>query len=465
MKSRERKGSDMFQNGKIPKIKWIPLPRTERAESLHNPYCGWYTIYRFYADQDRMQPDGEVIEQVPVQENEQLCLVEINLLPFHETPISENALQIVERIFRHFTAHQKQMIVRFLYDWEGKGILHEPKDPAIILNHMRQLSPLLKEYTRSIYILQGLFIGSWGEMHSSRYLSERSMTRLARQLYECSGEETQIALRCPSFWRMLFQSYKPLEAEAAFTGIQKARFSLFNDGMMASEDDFGTYGRVRAVHSETYGDKWVREDELVFQNKLCKYVSNGGEAVHACNWNDGAAAIATLKAMRVSYLHGDYDEQVLAKWKTGSSGSNRALWRECSAYAYITAHLGYRFTIVDAALSAAPDRSGNRKASVTICNRGFAPCYHKFQVQFVVRTASGSEWYTYEVDTDTRMWMPGQRVEIETVLTVGEWRQSSYILCFGIYDPRSQQPIRLADTFSAADHRGIYTLGYFSAEI
>jgi hypothetical protein len=451
----------MLRNGGVSKIKWIPFPRTERAEALYNPYCGWYTLYRFYADQDRMQPDGEVIENVRVHRDQQLCLVEINLHTFHEAPVTEAALQIVRRIFRHFTAHQKQMIVRFVYDWEGKGILNEPKDIAIILNHMSRLSPLLKEYTKNIYILQGLFIGSWGEMHSSRYLSDRNMTSLAKQLYECSGEETQIALRCPSFWRMLFKTHQPLDAEAAFTGIQMARFSLFNDGMMASEDDYGTYGKIRAVSSAAYGDKWVREDELAFQNKLCRYVSNGGEVIHDCSYNNGTAAIAALKAMRVSYLHCGYDEQVLNKWKTNRSGSNRAPWKERSAYDYITAHLGYRFAVVDADLSAIPDRSGDLKAAVTICNTGFAPCYHRFQVKFAVRTASGSEVYEYEADTDTRMWMPEERVKIETVLTARDWRQSNYILCFGIYDPRSQQPIRLADTFSAADYRGMYSLGCF----
>ncbi len=451
----------MSRNNTITKIKWLPLPRTERAEALNNPYCGLYTIFRFYADNEMMQPEGEVIEKVPVNANRQLCLVEINLLHFNEIPISEAALKIVGRIFRHFTIRRRQMIVRFVYDWEGKGVINEPKDIMVILNHMKQLSPLLKEYARNIYILQGLFIGSWGEMHSSRYLSDRNMTRLAKQLYECSGEDTQIALRCPSFWRMIFKTYQPLDEETAFTDIQKARFSLFNDAVMASEADFGTYGSISAVNSKSYGDKWVRGDELDFQNRLCRYVSNGGEVINECSYNDAAPAVETLKAMRVSYLHSEYDSQVLDKWKANRSGAGSALWKDKSAYDYIAAHLGYRFTIEDTNLSVVPDKSGNLRASVKIGNRGFAPCYHKFHVKFVIRTASFSEEYEYAVHTDTRMWMPGETVELETLITVMGWKQRNYILCFGIYDPRTRQPVRIANTFSAADHLGVYSLGNF----
>ena len=452
----------MARNNKAAKLRWVPLPRTEKAEALHNPYCGFYTIFRFFADNEFMQPDGEVIESISIDPEQRLCLVEINLLPFNEMPLPEEALQIVRRIFRHFSLEGKQMIVRFVYDWEGKGVLNEPKDSGTILYHMSQLSPLLKEYEKSIYILQGLFIGSWGEMHSSRYLSERNMTRLAKQLYECSGSETQIALRCPSFWRMIFKTYQPLDEKTAFTNIQMARFSLFNDGIMASEADFGTYGSINAVNSKAYSDKWTRVDELEFQNQLCKYVSNGGEVINECKFNDPAPAIETLREMRVSYLHSEYDEQVLNKWKASRSGISSPLWKEKSAFEYIEAHLGYRFVIDEVSLSATSNDSDSLRAVISISNTGFAPCYHKFDVKFVARTASFSEVHEYLVDTDTRMWMPGEKVMLETTITGLDRTQKGYILCFGIWDPRSRQPIQLANTFSAADHTGVYHLGNFT---
>jgi hypothetical protein len=452
----------MEYKDKVTKVKWIPLPRREKAEALHNPYCGFYSIYRFFADSKIEAVEGVPIEEVRVEPSRQLCLVEINLLHFNETELTGEALEVVRMIFKHFTELEKQMVVRFLYDWEGKGILSEPKDISVITNHMSQLAPLLKEYTKHIYILQGLFIGSWGEMHNSRYLSERHIARLARHLYECSGENTQIALRCPNFWRTLFKTYQPLERANAFTDIQKARFSLFNDGIMASDTDFGTYGNVSMKDSKSYSEKWVRKDELEFQNQLCRYVSNGGEVINECPGNDVGPALEGLRKMRISYLHSDYDEKVLNKWKSSKSGVSEMPWREKTAFEYIEAHLGYRFTVEEASISLVPDKSGRLKAAVIIVNRGFAPCYHKYEVKFMIRDASFSEIYEYEVDTDTRMWMPQESVNLEVLIPPEQFNRSSYILCVGIYDPRIDRVIQIANTFSTADHMGNYKLGNFT---
>ncbi|MDF2484408.1 MAG: hypothetical protein K0R46_576 [Herbinix sp.] len=451
----------MPRYGRIKKIKWISLPRNEKALAMSNPYCGLYSIFRFYADCELIQPDNVLIENTAVSPDQQLCLIEINLIHYNESLLSEDALYIIRRIFLHFTELGKQMIVRFLYDWDGKGVLHEPKDLIIILNHMKQLSPLLKEYTKSIYILQGLFIGSWGEMHNSRYLGERQMVLLTRQLYECSGDYTQIALRCPSFWRMIFKSVQPLEEESAFSNIRKARFSLFNDGIMASETDYGTYGSISAKDTRSCSEKWARGEELEFQGRLCRYVSNGGEVINDNPYNNVPLAIETLKEMRISYLHWKYDEQVLNKWKASRSGVTNVLWRDKTAYEYIIAHLGYRFTIEEVSLSNAAGKDGMLKADLMIRNLGFAPCYHRFCVTFVVRTTSFLESYEYSVDTDTRKWMPEEKVAIEIYIPAEDLKPGNYNLCFGIYDQQSQTPIQIANTFSSMDYTGRYNLGNF----
>ncbi len=449
----------MLRKGMPHKIKWIPLVRTEKAERLNNPYCGLYSIYRFYADSKRNLEEGSKLEDIMIDSSQQICLVEINLIDYNDKLLTLEAIHNVKRIFRYFTLEGKQMIVRFVYDWEGKGLLSEPKDIEYILKHMDQLTAVLKEHTRNIYIIQGLFIGSWGEMHNSRYLSERSLTRLAKKLYECSGESTQIALRCPSYWRMIFKTYQPLTGETAFTKFMKARFSLFNDGMLASETDFGTYGTVYARESKSYSDKWTRQDELEFQNELCKYVSNGGEAINDCEYNDVGMALESLKKMRISYLHCKYDEQVLDKWKTSKSGSLSPLWQDKSAYEYIVAHLGYRFTIMDVKLTIDSKQCSDLLVKVKICNTGFAPCYHRFEVKFIIRDASYSQVYEYEVDTDTRFYMPNKVTEIMKTIPIQNLNKQKYILCFGIYDPRSLQFIQVSNTFSEADHEGYYNLG------
>ena len=432
----------------INKFKWIPYPSIEKADILNNPYCGLYSIYRFYADN---KYDINLIS------NHQICLLEINLINFNDRPLSMEALGNIEWIFRYFTLHKKQMIVRFLYDWEGKGLDSEPKNIGIVLNHMEQLSDLLKEFEDSIYIIQGLFIGSWGEMHSSRYLSEEHMTRLAYKLYDCTGEGTQIALRCPSFWRMIFKTNQPLDDKTVYSKLIRSRFSLFNDGILSSYTDYGTYGYIRAKVSDNYSDKWIRKDELNFQNKLCRYVSNGGEVINNCKYNDVETAVRELRIMRVSYLNDGYDREVLDKWKASKSPSSKPIWKDKSAFDYIAAHLGYRYLIKDIKVS--PPLKGGIKIKIKLCNTGFSSSYHRFDLKLALAAIINTNFYEYHINTDTRFWLPNETVEFETFIRLDALKDKHYILCLAIYDPRIGKYIKLANSFSPGSYKGYYKLG------
>lgn len=440
-------------------IKWIPLPRTEKAEELKNPYCGLYRIFRLYAESIICHDEGISLEEIVLSPSQRICLVEINLIRFNDKSLSNEALDNIEKIFVFFRSQRRQMILRFVYDWEGKGILSEPKDIEIILEHMEQLSTILKSYERDIYIVQGLFIGSWGEMHNSRYLAERHMKRLAKKLYDSTGESTQIALRCPSYWRMIFNTFYPLNDEIAFTEHMSSRFSIYNDGMLASETDFGTYGHIYAKEAERHSDKWIRQDELAFQTNLCKYVSNGGEVINDNEYNDIKVAIEDLRKLRVSYLHSEYDEKVLNKWKANKSGISNPLWRDKSAFEYILAHLGYRYTIKDVKVSAMLDNNNMIKVNIKICNTGFSPSYHKFDVKIALRNRSYFDINEYIVDTDTRFWMPNEIIELKLDIPINMPKKSNCVLCFGIYDPRTQQKIEISNTFSGPDYKGYYSIG------
>lgn len=441
------------------KIKWIPLPRTKRAETLNNPYCGWYSIFRFYADNKTNYDEGIKLEEAIVSVNHQLCLLEINLINFNDRPLTIEALINVKKIFRHFSLEGKQMIVRFLYDWDGNGILTEPKDISYILKHMEQLSELLIEYERYIYIIQGLFIGSWGEMHNSRYLSERHLISLAKQLYVCSGESTQIALRCPSHWRTIFRTYRPLDKDTAYSQHQMSRFSLFNDGMLASETDLGTYGQIYASDSKNYSDKWIRKDELDFQNKLCIFVSNGGEVVNENEFNDVIPSIESLRKMRVSYLHSGYDENVLNKWKASKLSTFDPIWQDKTAFDYISDHLGYRFSIKDVKVRGDKKNDKSLSVNIILSNTGFAPSYQKFDVRIAIRTADYSVFYETNINTDTRFWMPGENVDLRSDIETSDLKEQTYILGFSIYDNRTNSPIEISNTFSSIDYKGYYSLG------
>ena len=128
---------------------------------------------------------------------------------------------------------------------------------------------------------------------------------------------------------------------------------LFNDGIMASESDLGTYTD--------------RSRELSYQDEVCLTVPNGGEVVSDTVYNDVENAMNTLQTMHVSYLNRMYDEKVLKKWKNQP-------YEDTTGYDYIGAHLGYRYEISGTAFSYKMFGQ-TAKLTLSVKNTGFAPAY------------------------------------------------------------------------------------------
>ena len=112
-------------------------------EKLSNPGTGWYHLYTF-----------DVTCADPVLyvacEEEEIVLLLIDIGGFRGKALSAEALLSVRQIFHFFRENQKDMIVRFVYDTEGKGMEKEPESGEIVLEHIRQLGAVIREYQSSI---------------------------------------------------------------------------------------------------------------------------------------------------------------------------------------------------------------------------------------------------------------------------------------------------------------------------
>ncbi len=397
---------------------WKALPLQERLDMPGNPLRGMYVIRRMHADSlllDEGGQAGQRVDACQVPEGHSLLLLEINLEHFREGPLSGEALQNVETALAHFRDCGVQLILRFLYDWDGQGALHEPATMQIIMDHMTQLAPLLKAYGPTIYILQGLFTGSWGEMHGTRFSSPACVSALTAHLLECTSSHTFLALRCPSYWRTACRSLTPAVWSDVQRGAPSARISLYNDAILGSETDLGTYGSMARISSLTFSDAWCREDEMIFQNQLCRYVPNGGEAVNTSQLNDAPQALRTLRQMRLSYLNSEYDGAVLDKWRGGSRSGLGGIFRKADDLTCIRAHLGYRYLLAGAQVPHRPDAAGCWHLKISLVNHGFAPCYRPMEVALMLSDGAGAP-LTTPIQTDIRTWLPEQEVILDAVL-------------------------------------------------
>ena len=83
--------------------------------------------------------------------------------------------------------------------------------------------------------------------------------------------------------------------------------------MLGSVYDLGTYDDTPLQSDSAIDEQGTRNEELIFQEKLCQYVPNGGEVTVDNEYNDLDNAITDLFQMHVSYLNSEHDADVLDK--------------------------------------------------------------------------------------------------------------------------------------------------------
>ena len=383
---------------------------TESAKLLRNPNRGFFRLYGLFLNDEQRDFDALVSGWFQSDRETTLSLIEVNLAEYRDGPISAKGLANLEGLFEALAKKDKQLILRFLYDWDGKAQETEPDTAGRILAHMRQLQPLLRAYSDRIFCVQGIFVGDCGEMHHSAYLSDEHVLALIRQLEKVTDETTYLAVRTPAHWRRITKLARP-ELVGRKSRTLSARLGLFNDGMLGNASDCGTYGSG-TLEKDGPNVAWERAEELAFQNALGRLTPNGGEVTLDNPYNDLENAIRDLETMHVTYISRDHHAQVLAKW-AGSKVTEDSCFNGLDGITYMERRLGYRLVIREARLE--HDReAGALSVAVDVQNVGFAPVYKQADAQIVLW--NGQETRAYPLAQDVRTLAGG--LDKEQMLTL-----------------------------------------------
>lgn len=434
-------------------VSYQPASYIESTEEFRNPYAGWYHLYGYILS-DQIPIDlSEAAEQEP---GPGLALLEINLQNYIDKSISDLGLQQLDDIFAAWQDTGMQLIIRFLYDWDGTS--NEPDTLELVLEHMSQTAEIVNRYPDCIYIMQGVYVGKWGEMHSSRHLSETDMPILIRHLNQVIHPDIYLAVRTPRQWRSIRNSEEGITEQSG--GSLCARLGLYNDGMLGSATDLGTYDEEDVSDSAAGQGTDSRKTEIAFQNTLCNYVPNGGEVVNDNPYNDFPAAVADMSAIHVSYLNDSYDMAVLSKWES-TVYNGGGIFSGMNGLDYISRHLGYRYVLRSSRfLSDSPE---NAQLSVTVENIGFSNSYRTFDVILTLRHKISGTSHSVSVQTDTRSWNAGMQTTLEIPLETNAYMPGNYTLYLKIIDPASGYEILCANE-GKHDGNG-YLLGELTVDI
>ena len=344
----------------------------ETREKIKNPGRGFYEIHTFVLGQAW---DLDNLRWC-IKDRHSLALVMLDIRAARDRELTAEELSGIAAMLGAFGSLGTDVLLRVVYDREGRGMQSEPALLSRVRGHMRQLAPVIQAHRGHILLLQGLLVGSWGEMHTSKFLSPASV----RQLAEVWLEETDlcIAVRTPAFHRIL----------SGYGG--QGRLALYNDGLFGSETDLGTYED--------------REKDLKYLEESCRHSLNGGEAVLGAG-DSGASflraeeIVERMKRLHIAYLNDAHDRRMLDYFRT-------LTYKKEKLYDYIEEHMGYRF-VVRRVWAKSPGADGKTaRLEIHVENTGFGSLCQEAEV-FLILEGQDGQRRELPLHADPRRWEPG----------------------------------------------------------
>ena len=336
-----------------------------------NPERGFYHVYTYDITEKEVEEDWVW----SLCRDERLALVLLDIGKCAHRALSVGELAKAGRIFALFRDNGMQMIVRVVYDRVGRGPEHEPGELGQVTGHIRQLAPLFAAFSAHILTIQGLLVGSWGEMHDSKFLDRASLLMLFDAMGKAAGD-IPISVRKPQFQRIL-------QLHNSGVGV-----GLYDDAILASDTDMGTFGWIDDADRPDI--MWTPQRELEFMKVQNARTLCGGEVLAGALAHDADEVLARLALMQVTYLNSVHEPVVWERWRSPEHPGDGG--RPLSDV--IRERLGYRYELADveltdgvqktgqcgcADLTAGAPESGRDKAGdrlrITIANSGFACCY------------------------------------------------------------------------------------------
>lgn len=424
---------------------------TQESNTLvQNPFCGFYKINGYMLSDSSTKK--ELISQVRKNCKDNpypLVLAEINLQNYANSDLNSSAKQQLDTILTQYALAKKQVILRFLYDWDGKALQSEPSDFYRVKNHIIQISPVVNQHTDCVYIIQGVFIGNVGEMNNSNYSDINQIRQLIEALAESTDPQIYLAVRTPAQLRGILRTRTPLSSQDFESGTFASRLGLYNDGMLGNIYDMGTYDDTPITSGNSMDEPGTREEELLYQYKLCQYVPNGGEVTIDNEYNDIDNTITALSQMHVSYLNSEHEEDVLNKWKKSTYIGDNVFF-DCTGYDYIEAHLGYRYFIQESHLDFHSIVGNDATLYLTIANSGFSSAYKKYDTTLLITNQDTGKTKRLKTNIDNRRISGNDQVTFKISPDIRSLKKGIYILALEMKDPCTENYIYFANAGSEA---------------
>lgn len=326
----------------------------------------------------------------------------IRLDDYRTSALPQSLLDNLARELAALRQHGLKMVLRFSYNWGDA-----PDAPLnYVLQHIEQVTPVVREYSDVIAVLQAGFIGHWGEWHSSsnNLLDLNNRRQIVDALLNMLPDSRMIQIRYPYRANDLYPN--PVNASNAFTGSDVSRVGQKNDCFLAGSSDGGTY---------------TSDADRAYVEAVTEFTVMGGEtcAIGGVNSrNDGSTAIDELARYHWDYLGREFYTPIIDKWI--SQGY----------YDEISRRLGYRYVMTDAIAQESVAAGQTYSLNINMRNEGFGKLYNPRPLNIVLKPRNGGTPITLRAYNDARTVLPLAGENTTVAITV----QLPSNLASGAYD-------------------------------
>lgn len=341
------------------------------------------------------------------------------LTRYFDSPIAQSKLDALQKSFDRARRDGVKFLLRFAYQDDANK--DAAPDLDRLMEHIEQLTPIVRQNIDVIYVLQIGWIGMWGEFHSDPYNynnKPEAIARIAKATLDMLPQSHSTMMRTIGYRKKAFKG-----ADELGISLDALRIGFFNDGTLANSTDGGTFT------SSTDRDK-----DFNLVSTLGSYFPVDGE----CYWNSVATYhIATgMKAIQRFYKHHYTTFSVVH----GNSELERHIygpvdcWKSVqitpdslrkidvpvddlyythiphpNAYEYIRDHLGYRINVT----SYSAEIQGNSfSGEVVLRNTGFSRPVNPRKIYLVLFDEDGSMSIT-DTGVDVQRLMPWNDIKIQ----------------------------------------------------
>lgn len=339
----------------------------DKLKNPNNPSRGYYV----QLDSSEAHKLDEYSKEV------RLCLLAYDLYDYRDREIPDEKLNELEQFLQEAKKNNMKCIFRAAYGFKEE-LVNDAKSMDQIKSHILQIAPILNQYKSEIYVVQAGFLGPWGEWHDSIYLEDdkvakRNRNTVIEQLLKALDEEIVINIRRPKFIR-----------DASHANLSLSRIGIHNDGLLASDSDYGTYD------DENYN----RDEELEWMEENITAPQNGGEMPKVSLFSSSKNASKEFEKLKISYLNLKYNEEVLKTWQ-------KEKIQDENAFIYLSQRIGYRYYVSETEF---PETFRTRlfgedpTVKIVLRNEGFASIEDGYTLEIILENEKKEHFVIHRIE-------------------------------------------------------------------